>query len=106
MAEGGLIAVEVVVAERERQSLVTLAVPAGTTARQALEISGLRARHPQVPAAGGGLAIFGREVPDDYVLRPGDRVEWLRPLPDDPRSRRRQLARQGRTMGRDSGGRR
>lgn len=106
MAEGRLIAIEVVVAERERQSLVALAVPDGTTARQALQLSGLLARHPQVAAVRGGLAIFGREVPDDHVLQPGDRVEWLRPLPDDPRSRRRRLARQGRTMGRDSGGRR
>jgi putative ubiquitin-RnfH superfamily antitoxin RatB of RatAB toxin-antitoxin module len=104
MAEAELITIEVVLGESGRQTLVALRVPAGTTARQAIEGAGVFARHPGVDPAQCGVGIFGREVPAEQLLRDGDRVECLRPLPQDPRSRRRQLARQGRSMGKGSAG--
>jgi putative ubiquitin-RnfH superfamily antitoxin RatB of RatAB toxin-antitoxin module len=96
------IAVEVVCAEANRQTVVPLVVDAGCTAGRAVELSGVFARHPSLDPAACGLGIFGREVTRDHGLSDGDRVEILRPLPEDPRERRRRLARQGRTMGRDS----
>ena len=99
------IAIEVACAEAERQTVVALEVPAGSTAGEALVISGILDKHPGIDASDCAVGIFGREVPPDRVLRAGDRVEVLRPLPEDPRERRRRLAREGRSMKAGSAGR-
>jgi hypothetical protein len=96
------IAIEVACAEAERQTVIALEVEEGCTAGDAIRRSGIFARHPGVEPEDCRLGIFGHEVPADRVLRAGDRVEVLRPLTDDPRERRRRLARQGRSMGRSS----
>jgi putative ubiquitin-RnfH superfamily antitoxin RatB of RatAB toxin-antitoxin module len=93
------IAISVAYAERDRQTVVELKVPAGTTAREAVERSGILSRHPGI-AAQAPLGIFGRLVPPTAVLEAGDRVELYRGLPADPKETRRRLAREGRTMGR------
>lgn len=99
------IAIEVVCAEAGRQTLLALEVPAGTTAGGALALSGVLALHPALDPGTCGVGIFGVEVPRERVLQAGDRVEVLRPLAEDPRERRRRLARAGRTMGPGSAGR-
>jgi putative ubiquitin-RnfH superfamily antitoxin RatB of RatAB toxin-antitoxin module len=92
------IAIEVACAEANRQTVIALSVPSGCTAREALEASGILALHPAIDPATCGVGIFGREVRPDHVLGAGDRVEVLRPLAEDPKERRRRLAREGRTM--------
>ena len=99
------IAVVVACAEADRQTVIPLSVAAGSTAWEAVEQSGILARHPAVDAAVCGVGIFGVEVARGRVLAAGDRVEVLRPLPEDPRVRRRRLAREGRSMGARSAGR-
>ena len=99
------IAIEVACAEAQRQTVLPLEVPAGCTAGEAVERSGILALHPSINAATCGVGIFGREVPRERVLAAGDRVEVLRPLVEDPKERRR-LAREGRLMRRGSAGRR
>lgn len=94
--------VSVAFALPQRQSELAISVPVGTTAIDAVELSGLRMLYPELSALPTKLAIFGRPVPPETVLKPGDRVEWLRPLPNDPKETRRRLAAQGRTMGRNS----
>jgi uncharacterized protein len=93
------IVVSVAYAERDRQTVVELSVPAGTTAAEAVERSGIRERHAGIPAA-AALGIYGLRVEPGAVLAAGDRVELYRGLPADPKETRRRLARQGRTMGR------
>jgi len=93
------ITVSVAYAERDRQTVIELNVPAGTTAAGAVERSQIRARHAGIPA-GAPLGVFGRLVPPTEVLADGDRVELYRGLAADPKEERRRLARQGRTMGR------
>lgn len=93
------IPVSVVCAEPGRQTLRHLQVEPGCTAREAVDRSGVMTEHPGVSLAECRLGIHGREVPEHIMLQAGDRVEVLRPLPMDPRERRRMLARQGRTMG-------
>jgi putative ubiquitin-RnfH superfamily antitoxin RatB of RatAB toxin-antitoxin module len=93
------IPVSVAYAERDRQTVIELRVPAGTTAAEAVERSGIRARHPGI-AADAPLGVFGRRVAPTELLEPGDRVELYRPLPADPKDTRRRLVREGRTMGR------
>lgn len=90
--------IEVAYAERDRQTLLALSVPLGTTAEEAVRLSGIRERHPGI-AADAPLGVFGRVVARGHVLADGDRVELYRPLPADPKDVRRRLAREGRTMG-------
>jgi len=99
------IAIEVACAEADRQTVMALEVPAGSTAGEALALSGVFARHPDIDARACGVGIFGQEVPRNRVLQAGDRVEVLRPLAEDPRERRRRLAREGRSMKAGSAGR-
>lgn len=96
------IAIEVACAEAGRQTIVPLEVEAGCTAAEAIDRSGIFALHPGLDPGTCAVGIFGREVSRDRKLRAGDRVEVLRPLVDDPRERRRRLARLGRSMGRRS----
>ncbi len=95
-----MLKVEVVYALPERQWQVTLEVPAGATAQDAIASSGLLAVHPALATGPLRLGLFGRIVAPDQALREGDRVEVLRPLAADPKEVRRKLAAQGRAMGR------
>ena len=93
------ISVSVAYAERDRQTVVELTVPEGTTVDEAIARSSIRSRHPGI-AADAPLGIHGLLVPGTQVLADGDRIELYRPLPADPKEKRRRLAREGRTMGR------
>ena len=46
------------------------------------------------------VGVFGKLAPLDRALSDGDRVEIYRPLVGDPKEIRRQLAAEGKTMGR------
>lgn len=97
MAEG-LVRVEVAYAAPDRQWLIGLEVPAGTTAREAIRLSGLVEECPGVDTT--SIGIFGEHVAQDRIIEDGDRVEIYRSLVADPREVRRELARQGKSMGR------
>lgn len=84
--------VEVVYALPDAQHLIALDVAAGTTAAEAVTASGLAERFADIDPATTPLAIFGRACERETVLRPGDRVEILRPLQVDPREARRRRA--------------
>jgi len=99
MAESSLIRIEVAIALPQRQRIATLEVPAGTTARRAVELSGLADAFPEVDFNNCSLGVFGRVMADDYNVIAGDRVEIYRPLLNEPREARRAAAAQGRTMG-------
>ena len=100
MAEGRSIRVEVLLAEADMQRLVPVELAPGGTAWQAVERSGLLAGRDDLDCTQLAVAIFGKQVPRERELEDGDRVEILRPLPEDPKSRRRRAARAGRTLGR------
>ncbi len=93
MAES-LIAVEVAYALATVQRLVSLRVPAGTTARQAAALSGLAAEFAELDSQNCPLGIFGKALsdPSTRVLEEGDRVEIYRPLIADPKEVRKQRA--------------
>ncbi|PTU73965.1 RnfH family protein [Pseudomonas mangrovi] len=88
------IAVEVAYALADKQKLIRLTVPAGTTVRQAALRSGMDAHFPEVDLANAPLGIFGKAVakPDERVLEEGERVEIYRPLIADPKEVRKQRA--------------
>ena len=100
MAERHAVTVSVLLAEAGRQRSVPLSLPEGSTAWQAVEASGLLSGREDLDPALLAVAIYGRQVPRERELEDGDRVEILRPLPEDPRLRRRRAARAGKTLGR------
>ena len=89
-----VIVVEVVYALADKQKLLRLSVPAGTTVREAALRSGLDAHFPGLDLQAAPLGIFGKAVakPDERVLEEGERVEIYRPLIADPKEVRKQRA--------------
>ncbi|MBE5314885.1 MAG: RnfH family protein [Xanthomonadales bacterium] len=88
------IRVEVTYARPERAWRVSLTLPAGTTALQAFEASGLRVRVVELARSEPDLGVFAQAVGPGHVLRDGDRVEVYRPLLIDPKDARRKRAAQ------------
>ncbi|UHQ56632.1 RnfH family protein [Microbulbifer sp. YPW16] len=111
MTDMKTIAVEVVYALPHEQRLVSLLVPPGTTATEALVRSGLPEEYPGIDPATARLGIFGQAlgtkglaVADQYELKPGDRVEVYRPLIADPKEARKQRAEKARRKAQEAGG--
>ena len=86
------IRVEVVLAMPERQELVALEVPEGTTLAGAITRSGLTEKFGDFELDLSKVGIFGKKTSPEQVLREGDRVEIYRPLIADPKEVRRQRA--------------
>jgi len=97
------IQVEVVYALPDRQEVVPLALPVGTTLRQAVLASGLADKYPAIDVAAGKFGIFSKLAKADAVLRHRDRVEIYRPLIADPKEVRKQRAAEGKVMKKGSG---
>lgn len=85
----GLLGVEIAYALPDTQQLIDLKVATGTTAREAIENSGILQRFPEIDLSRHKIGIFGKVVKLDHVLSPGDRVEIYRPLIVDPKDARR-----------------
>jgi len=98
MAAETSLQIEVCYAKPEVQAMVALVVPAGYTARQALERSGLSQRFPEIDVAQAVIGIRGKRVEHSHRLEEGDRLEILRPLTADPKETRRRRAAKGKTM--------
>ncbi len=95
MADG--ICVEVVLATPERQVLLALHVPEGSSVADVIAASGIASHFPDLPLDDMPTGIWGKGVTRDNKVREGDRVELYRPLLTDPREarRRRALAAEG-----------
>lgn len=89
------IRVEVAYATAERQHLVALEVPAGTTIAGIIERCRDQNLLPEAAFQFSDLGVFGRRAPAERVLEPGDRVEIYRPLEVDPKEARRRRAQSG-----------
>ena len=75
----------------DRQVLLTVAVPAGTTVRAALLKSAVAEAFPELDLVGCPVGIFGKVVadPERRPVQVGDRIEIYRPLLADPKEVRR-----------------
>lgn len=98
MPEDDALRIEVAYAEPERRWLIELLVAPGTTAGEAIDMSGILEACPGLDTS--AIGVFGERVRRDRVLEDGDRVEIYRPLVVDPKEARRELARRGRPAGR------
>jgi putative ubiquitin-RnfH superfamily antitoxin RatB of RatAB toxin-antitoxin module len=97
------IQVEVTYARPERQDVIPVKLPVGTTLLQAVEKSGLLAKYPEIDLAKGKFGIYSKLAKPDTVLRDRDRVEIYRPLIADPKEVRKQRAAEGKVMKKGGG---
>ncbi|RLQ23624.1 RnfH family protein [Seongchinamella sediminis] len=92
MTEQTLINVEVAYALPEKQAIIALQVPEGTSALEAAKQSGISTRFDGIDLDNAKLGIFARVVSPEQVLREGDRVEIYRSLIADPKEVRKARA--------------
>jgi len=93
------IEIEVAYASPARQRIVSLRVDAGTTAADAVRLSGLIREFPEIALETAKIGIHGRRVTYDHPVSAGDRVEIYRPLVADPKKIRRQRAERAQSSG-------
>ena len=99
-----MIQVEVVYALPQRQEVVTVKLPEGASARQAVEASGLLEKYPDIELdRRNKLGIYAKLVKADSELRDRDRVEIYRPLIADPTAVRKKRADEGKVMKKGGG---
>jgi putative ubiquitin-RnfH superfamily antitoxin RatB of RatAB toxin-antitoxin module len=82
--------IEVVYALQQRQERVSLDLAPGSTVLDAIQVSGLLQRLPEIKL--GRAGVWGRPASPDTRLRDRDRVEIYRPLIADPKEIRRTRA--------------
>jgi len=85
-----MMEVEVAYARPDKQQIVPVAVPQGTTALEAARLSGIVDMFPELDLDATDMGIFGKMIkePGAHELRQGDRVELYRPLKIDPKQAR------------------
>ena len=67
-----------------RQVWLKIAVPDGSTALDAIHLSGILKQFPEIDLEAQKIGIFGKLVKPDKALKDGDRVEIYRPITADP----------------------
>jgi putative ubiquitin-RnfH superfamily antitoxin RatB of RatAB toxin-antitoxin module len=97
------IPVEIAYALPSQQIILKLHVEAGATAEQAIRVSGILEKFPEIDLEQNKIGIFGKLSKPDSVLREHDRVEIYRPLIADPKEVRRQRAAEGKAMKKGGG---
>lgn len=87
--------VEVAYARPDKQRIVPVKVPEGTTVLEAVKLSGITEVFPEIEPDAIDMGIFGKVVksPAEQALREGDRIELYRPLKIDPKQARLNRAR-------------
>lgn len=83
------IEIEVAYALPHHQFLKRFSVPSGTTADQAITLSGICQIFPEIDLATLRIGIFSKLTKPGIILQNGDRVEIYRPLVLDPKEKRR-----------------
>jgi putative ubiquitin-RnfH superfamily antitoxin RatB of RatAB toxin-antitoxin module len=72
--------------EPGQQIWLNIEVPEGSTAREAIERSGILKQFPHIDLDAQKVGIFGRLIKPDAALRAGDRVEIYRTITCDPQT--------------------
>ena len=90
--------IEVIYALPHEQLLTKVQAPQGATVIEAIRLSGIMEKHPEIDLGKNRLGVYGKLSKADAVLRDKDRVEIYRPLIADPKEVRRQRAAEGKTM--------
>ena len=96
MQPGGKVRIEVTYAEPQRAVVKAFELTPPVSVREVLELAAAAADFAGIDVEHAPVGIFGKVVAPDQTLRDGDRVEIYRPLAADPKSARRERARQAR----------
>ncbi len=97
------IKIEVVYALPHEQALLKLDVPSTSTIVDAIKLSGLLEKYPEIDLAKSKFGLYGKLSKADTVLREKDRIEIYRPLIADPKEVRRKRAEEGKVMKKGGG---
>ena len=92
MSESKSLRVEVAYALPEKQVILELQVPEGTSVLEAAQQSGVTEQFEGIDLDNAKFGIFGKVVSPKQVLREGERVEVYRPLIADPKEVRKARA--------------
>lgn len=92
MPNRGVVRVEVAYARPDKQLLVSLDVPPGTTLIEAVRQSGILREFPDLELERATLGVFGKIRPANTIVSDDDRIEIYRPLLIDPKQARRKRA--------------
>jgi putative ubiquitin-RnfH superfamily antitoxin RatB of RatAB toxin-antitoxin module len=88
------VQVEIVYASAAGVTRLAIEVPQGTTLRQAVALSGVLTRYPEIDAGMvASAAVHGERRDPDAPVAEGDRIELCRPLQVDPKEARRRRSR-------------
>lgn len=98
MEETRTLEVEVIYATPQRQIIMEVKVSPFATIKEAIEISGILDKFPDIDLAVNKVGVFGKLSKLQGTLRKGDRIEIYRKLLADPKEVRRQRALEGKTM--------
>lgn len=91
-SEERLVSIEVACALPDRQRVIPLSVPGGSTVAEAVDASGITELFPELEMDSVTFGIFERQVTPETLVSEGDRVTLLRPLLIDPKEQRRRRA--------------
>jgi uncharacterized protein len=97
------ITVEVAYALPQHQLIIPVHVATDTTAEDAIKLSGIMVKFPEIDLAKNQIGIFGKLTKLDTPLRHLDRVEIYRDLIADPKEVRKQRAADGKAMKKGGG---
>jgi putative ubiquitin-RnfH superfamily antitoxin RatB of RatAB toxin-antitoxin module len=103
MANGKLITIEVAYAQPKQQAIVALEVPENTTLEEAIHLSRICHRFPEIDLAKAKVGIFSKISAPSTPLKSGDRVEIYRSLIADPKAARQQRAKRGKNAVKKTG---
>lgn len=98
----GMMRVEVAYALPDRQTLLALEVPIGSTVEAVIKRSGILDQHPGITLDAIVVGIFSQRTTLDQIVTAHDRIEIYRPLEVDPKAQRRERAQRQRAA--DSSG--
>lgn len=83
------ISIEIAYTNETVQKITSLEVDSGTTVKQAINISGITDKYPEIISGQYQFGVYGKKVSEDAVLMNFDRIEIYRPLKISPKEARR-----------------
>lgn len=89
---GSMITVEVAFALPDKQSIIEVSVPAGSSVEEAIGASKIAQLYPEVDLKQNKVGVWNRVVKLSETLSDGDRIEIYRPLIADPKEVRKRRA--------------
>jgi putative ubiquitin-RnfH superfamily antitoxin RatB of RatAB toxin-antitoxin module len=92
------LAVEVVYALPEEQTLLSIVVKKGDTVRDVILQSSILQEYPELDIDSLDVGLFGKATKMTQVVREKDRVEIYRPLIADPKEVRKRKAAEGKKL--------